>query len=385
MAPTAPFDTIRLDALLDEVGADVAIATSPHNVRYLVGSYSDFHAHFDAIGIDRYLPALLWRRASPDDATLVGAPADAWKHEVEPPWVPTVLDASQSAAETARLLADRLRTLGLAHATVAIEQSFAPYRFLRELTAALPGLAIVEAAPVFEELRAIKRPDELELLREAAERIVDAMADTAAAGAGLSTREIADRLRLEEESRGLRFEYCLIAAGDSFNRAPSPQPWRRGEVLSLDSGGNLRGYIGDLCRMAVREPPPSRLVELLAEVRAVQDAARRPVRPGIPGGEVYAAAEAAMGGLPHGEHMQFVAHGMGLVPHEAPRLSATAPIRYPATHRDRPLQPGMVLSIETDLRLAGVGLVKLEDTVVVTASGCEGYGDAHRDWIVVDG
>jgi Xaa-Pro aminopeptidase len=74
---------------------------------------------------------------------------------------------------------------------------------------------------------------------------------------------------------------------------------------------------------------------------------------------------------------------MGLVPHEAPRLSDDTPIRYPATHRDRPLEPGMVLSIETDLRLEGVGLIKLEDTVAVTAVGCEGYGDAHRDWIVV--
>jgi Xaa-Pro aminopeptidase len=45
----------------------------------------------------------------------------------------------------------------------------------------------------------------------------------------------------------------------------------------------------------------------------------------------------------------------------------------------------MVLSIETDSRVPGLGLVKLEDTVVVTATGAEGYGDAHRDWIVVDG
>jgi len=39
-------------------------------------------------------------------------------------------------------------------------------------------------------------------------------------------------------------------------------------------------------------------------------------------------------------------------------------------------------AIETDARVPQVGLVKLEDTVAVTATGSEGYGDAHRDWIV---
>ena len=52
-----PFDAVRLDALLDEAGIDVVVATSPHNVRYLLGSYSLFHEAFDAIGVDRYLPA----------------------------------------------------------------------------------------------------------------------------------------------------------------------------------------------------------------------------------------------------------------------------------------------------------------------------------------
>ena len=47
--------------------------------------------------------------------------------------------------------------------------------------------------------------------------------------------------------RGLTFDYCLIAAGPSLNRAPSDQRWEKGDVLSLDSGGNYHGYIGDVC------------------------------------------------------------------------------------------------------------------------------------------
>lgn len=377
-----PFDAARLDALLDEAGTDAVVATSEHAVRHLLGSYSSFFAAFAAIGVDRYLPAVVVPRGRLDDAFAVGHPIDAGQHEVEPPWTPTVLDASQTAADTARLVAERLRALGLDRRTIAVEQSFAPHRFVAELAAELPGAALVEAAPLLEALRAVKRPEELRLLREAAELIVDAIAATAAGGRGLTKRELVDRLRVEEERRGLRFEYCLIAVGPSFNRAVSDQRWQDG-VLSLDSGGRRGGYIGDLCRMAVVGEPSPQLAELLDEVRAVQDAARAPIRAGAAGREIYEAAEAAVRELPHRGRLAFVAHGMGLVPHEAPRLSAEAPIRYPAAHRDRPLEAGMVLSIETDLRVDGVGLVKLEDTVAVTADGCDGYGDAHRDWIVV--
>ena len=378
---TAPFDTGRLDALLDEAGADAVVATSSHNVFYLVGSYSDFFAAFDAIGVDRYLPAAAILRGRLGDAFAVGHEVDAGLHEVERPWVPALFDVAQTVAETARVVAAQMRARGLAGGTIAIEQSFAPVRFFDELSRELPAVTLVEAAPVLEELRAVKRSDELAALREGAELIVEAVAAVAAEAPGLAKREIADRLRVEEERRGLRFEYCLIAAGASFNRAPSAQRWEEG-VLSLDSGGRHRGYIGDLCRMAVRGEPSAQLVELLAEVRSVQDAARRPIRAGATGADIYAAADEVRRGLPHGAPMAFVAHGMGLVPHEAPRLSAETPIRYPATHRDRPLEAGMVLSIETDLRVDGVGLIKLEDTVAVAAEGCEGYGDAHRDWIV---
>ena len=376
-----PFDAERLDVLLDEAGVDAVVATSSHNVFYLAGSYSAFFASFDAIGVDRYLPAVAIRRGRLADAFAVGHEVDAGLHEAEPPWLPVLFDIAQTAAETARVVAEQLRSRGLASGTIAIEQSFAPHRFVDDLARELPAARWVEAAPILEELRAVKRPDELALMRQGAESIVAAIAATSAVAPGLAKHEIADRLRIEEETRGVRFEYCLVTAGASFNRAPSAQRWEVG-VLSLDSGGRHRGYIGDLCRMAVRGEPPERLVDLLAEVRAVQDAARTPIRAGAIGASIYAAAEAARADLPHGPRMAFVAHGMGLVAHEVPRLDSKGPIRYPATHRDRPLEAGMVLSIETDLRIDGIGLIKLEDTVAVTADGWDGYGDAHRDWIV---
>jgi Xaa-Pro dipeptidase len=150
-----PFDRARLDELLDEASIDAVVATSRHNVRYLLGSYSHFHRNFDAIGADRYLPAVGLLRGEPGEAFAVGAPVDSWQHEIARPWVPTVLDSAQSAEETARLVAEQLRARGLTRATVAIEGSFAPQRFVAELQSALPGLRLVEAGGALEMLRAV--------------------------------------------------------------------------------------------------------------------------------------------------------------------------------------------------------------------------------------
>jgi Xaa-Pro aminopeptidase len=199
-------------------------------------------------------------------------------------------------------------------------------------------------------------------------------------GPGASKRQLSEALRLEEVKRGLTFEYCLITVGASHNRSPSSDTWNKGEVLSLDSGGNCKGYIGDLCRMAVLGEPDQELKDLLAEVEMIQQAARTPIKSGARGGDIYAAADKVFKTASHRNIMHFCAHGMGMIPHEAPRLTSTGPVPYPAFDEDLPLEAGMVISIETTLPHPTRGYVKLEDTVAVTKTGYEPYGDAGRGW-----
>src|ERR1700712_3102623 len=129
------------------------------------------------------------------------------------------------------------------------------------------------------------------------------LAVVAGHGPGSTKRQLVEALRREETARGLQFDYCLITAGTSFNRAPSDQPWQQGAILSLDSGGNYQGYIGDVCRMGILGEPDGELTDLLAEVDAVQQAAMHAVRAGVPGGSVYTAAEAALRSAPDREQI----------------------------------------------------------------------------------
>ena len=73
---------------------------------------------------------------------------------------------------------------------------------------------------------------------------------------------------------------------------------------------------------------------------------------------------------------------MGLVSHEAPRLTAKGPIPYDDPDARRPLEPGMIVSIETTMKHPRRGFIKLEDTVAVTATGHEIFGEGARGWNV---
>ena len=364
------FDSDRLDTLLDEVGIDVLIASSKHNIQYLLGGYRFFFFDAqDAGGLSRYLPLFVYFKGAPERTVYVGHDMETWERDLGTIAAPEIDVVARGSEEAMRRAIAHIPAAGK-KLTIGVERAFLPADAESVLHEALPQAKIVDAILPLERLRANKNAEELRLLREASERVVDSMlAVIAAHGDGATKREIAEALRREEVSRGLVFDYCLIAAGSSLNRAPSDQVWRKGDVLSVDSGGNYHGYIGDVARMAVLGEPDQELIDLLAEVDAIQQATRVPIHAGAMGSEVYKAAEAAIAKSPNAKLVHFAAHGMGLIPHEAPRLSDRAPIPYPAEGAGKPLEIGMVISIETAIHHPRRGFIKLEDTVAVTDRG----------------
>lgn len=377
-----PFDREKLDRLMDEAGLDVLLVTSKHNVQYLLGGHrAQFFSFMDALGVSRYLPVLVYPKGAPGKATYIGHQLERYQFEVGSFWVPEMHPTSSGSVDAIEMAIEEVRKLGLADGRIGIERPFLPVDAAEALRAALPKARIGEALVVLERLRAIKTPDELAKLREASEQIIASMlAVIGRHGPGSTKREIAEDLKREEASRGLDFEYCLITAGSSLNRAPSDQIWQMGEPLSLDSGGNYRGYIGDVTRMAVLGEPDDELEELLGKVEDVQQKVFRLIEPGRPGGELFAAASRALAQLPEHNHMHFMAHGMGMISHEAPRLPTGGQMSYPAMDAERPLEPGLVLSVETTLAHPRRGFIKLEDTVAVTEKGREILGEGARGW-----
>jgi Xaa-Pro aminopeptidase len=295
--------------------------------------------------------------------------------------MPNVVTGTWGTLDAMQKAVDFIKSLKRAPRRIGVEAAFLPGDAYKKLESHQENVALIDALILLERLRARKSKVELDLLREASDLVVDSMlAVFGSHGPGTSKRELAEALRREEVTRGLTFEYCLVTTGTSFNRSPSDDVWRESEIASLDSGGNRNGYIGDLCRMGVLGEPDQELEDLLGEIEEIQQTARRPIRPGTIGKAIFAEAEKLLARSANREHLAFVAHGMGLVSHEAPRLTSTGPVPYPGDDAEKPLEEGMVLSIETTLHHPKRGFIKLEDTVAVTANGHEAFGDRGRGW-----
>lgn len=381
-AKKLPFDSNHLDDLLDASGIDIVVVTSKHNIQYLLGGYKFFFFdHFDAIGVSRYLPILIYPKGRPDDAIYIGNEMEDSEAENGRFWCSNIETKSWGTLDAAALAIQHIRRLEMPKATIGIELSFFPADAIDSLRSAFPNSKVVDAHFPLERLRAIKRADELVLIKEASERVVDAIIATFEhVRPGITKRELVGRLREEEHARSLNFDYCLISVGSGFNRAPSDQSIAVGDIISLDSGGSYHGYFGDLCRMGICGEPDAELRDLLGWVDLIQQTAREPIRPGAKGNAIFEAVKDLLSDSPNRNFTQFVAHGMGIIGHEAPRLSDRGPVTYSAYDANLPLERGMVLSIETTMMHPVRGYIKLEDTLSVTDNGWAAFGDGGRGW-----
>jgi len=249
----APFDTARLDALLEDEGIDVLVATSKHNVQYLLGGYRFFFFDYmDAIGVSRYLPVVVYQKGRPDNSAYIGCNLENHEKQLGKFWPRVVETTSSNSTSAIQRAVEHIRGLPGPIGKVGVEASFLPWDGAKLLQDGLNNCQIVEAYFPLERLRARKTRAELTQLRAASERVLASMlAVFNGCTPGQTKHELVDRLRREEVERGLTFEYCLMSAGTSFNRAPSGQSLESGDIFSLDSGGNYKGYIGDLCRMGI--------------------------------------------------------------------------------------------------------------------------------------
>jgi Xaa-Pro aminopeptidase len=376
-----PFDHEKLDRLLGDAGIDALLVTSKHNVQYLLGGYRFFFFDYmDAMGVSRYLPVLFYQRGKPENSAYVGYRLEMHEKELDRFWTPVMQAASSTSADAMGIAIDHIKKLGNGIRTIGVEMPFLPADAEAVLKDGLGNTKIVDAVFPLERLRAVKTKEELRMLRESSERVIESMLATfRQVKPGMTKYEMVDTLKREEVNRGLTFEYCLNTAGSSLNRAPSDQKLQKGDIISLDSGGNYHGYIGDLCRMAIlQDKPDAELQDLLGLVEEIQQEARKPIKPGAHGGEIVERAEKMIKASPHAKYMEFLAHGMGLISHEAPRLVKNR--AYSNYDADKPLEPGMVVSIETTMLHPKRGFIKLEDTVAVTDTGWEGMGDEPRSW-----
>jgi Xaa-Pro aminopeptidase len=174
---------------------------------------------------------------------------------------------------------------------------------------------------------------------------------------------------------GPSFE-TIVASGPNSakpHHRPSTRRIAEGDLVVLDFGAKVDGYCSDMTRTVCLGEPSGeqqRILEVVAEAQAAGVAA---VRAGASCQAVDAACReiiAAAGWADAFSHG--TGHGVGLEIHEDPRLSWAAP--DDATLADR-----SVVTVEPGVYLAGLGGVRIEDSLVVTDDGCRSITHAPKD------
>lgn len=175
--------------------------------------------------------------------------------------------------------------------------------------------------------------------------------------------------------------HTIISSGnqcvDPHHEGSGPIRANSSIIFDIFPRSQYNGYFGDLSRTVVRGRASDKLKEIYATVQAGQQIGYEQIRHGVNGKEVHqnilalfesrgfhtGRINGRMQGFFHG-----TGHGLGLDIHEPPRI---APV-------DAILRVGHVVTVEPGLYYLGIGGVRLEDVVVVTAKGNRNLTDCPQ-------
>ena len=266
---------------------------------------------------------------------------------------------------------------------IGFEAAGVTYRFWERLSARLDGVELVSTDPEVERLRLTKDPEEVALIgaaQEAADLAFERVVLGGALREGLTERTLA--LELETAMRGAGADdkgFDTIAAfGEDAaepHHHPTDRELRRGDVVKLDFGARVGGYHSDMTRTVAFGELPAELREIREVVAAAQRAGVEAVRPGAPLRDVDAAARRVAEAAGHGEHFPHgLGHGVGLEIHEDPRFHWTA---------EDVVRQGSVVTVEPGVYVPGLGGVRIEDMVEVTADGAREIPRSTKELVVL--
>jgi Xaa-Pro aminopeptidase len=240
---------------------------------------------------------------------------------------------------------------------------------------------LVPTTDVVERLRAVKDDEERAAIR-AAQAITDAAFEEILDrfSVGVTEQQIArqlEALMIDGGADGLAFD-PIVAFGESAaepHHEPNHRTLEEGDIIKLDFGALAGGYHADMTRTISFGAPPTELRKIHDIVRDSQRAGIDAVRAGVPGSEVDAVSRRVIEDAGYGDaFVHSLGHGVGLEIHEAPSLGRT---------QDDPLPEGAVVTVEPGIYVPGLGGVRIEDMVEVTADGCVVVGTSNRDLIEV--
>jgi Xaa-Pro dipeptidase len=259
-------------------------------------------------------------------------------------------------------------------------------------------LEIVDVSGIIREIRMIKTPYEIGLLKEAAALTSEMFAEIPNfIKEGMTEIELSAEIEFYLRVRGNQYprirafnqdiaihilsgwnsaypSYFDGPTGGSGVSVSSPQgagskKIGRNEPILIDYGPVINGYLVDHTRIYSFGPLSDKLMAAHNTALEIKRRIIKEAKPGVDGKDLYdiavgMAEQSGFGKRFMGYGVSFIGHGVGLELDELPVLAKNYSIK---------LQPGMIIALEPKFVFPDEGTVGIEDTFMVTESGFEPF------------
>lgn len=265
-------------------------------------------------------------------------------------------------------VAQGLKSRGISSGTLGVEETV-KWVFSDMAAHQLPAMTLTSGTPVTAGCRMFKDAHELALMKLASQVTLKAYeAAYKAMKEGMTQNDFAQLVSQAHQQLGFSGGAGVQVGVWSANPHGSitPQVIKEGTILLIDGGCKVEGYSSDLSRTFVLGKPTDKMKKVFDIELAAQTAAFKAARPGVPCGDIDAAARKVIVDGGYGPGYTYfshrVGHGLGMDGHEWPYLVKDNPL---------PLAVGMTFSDEPGIYIKGEFGVRLEDDWVVTENGAE--------------
>lgn len=363
----------RAQALMEREGMDVL----------LILTHDDYMFFFAE---DRYQPRAIIPRDGPPTVIAFRAEAESLRSALGVEVVRVFSSVGQQIHDVITVLRG-IKPLRGPKLVVGVQMSWfeLPVVLMSLFQRSNPNVSVVDSAPIMDELRLVKEPDELEKMRRSAECASEGMrAALAAVRVGVTENEIAAEAEYAMRKAGATGTATPIFVNSGENSlclhgTVGTRRIQEGDLVVVDLVPSWQGYLANLARTAVVGEPTQQQRALFEAYLAGQNAAIEAVRPGVRVSELDRVAQTEVARAGFGDDYVFgISHGIGLRFEETP-----APTIHPK-HSGFVLREGMTITVgHSVLAVPGIGGVRLEDTGRIGSSGWEPITEFPRELAIV--
>ncbi len=271
-----------------------------------------------------------------------------------------------------------IRSLDLDGKKIGVEPRQLRLLEFQFVKSAAPEADFPDASSALAQLRLRKDQAEVEKMRRAVKIAESALEATIPLiKIGMTEKELAAELVMQLFKHGsepeMPFSPIVSAGPNSANphASPSDRKLQRGDLLVIDWGAAFDGYISDLTRSFAVGEVDAECATIHRVVQEANAAGRAAAKPGVACAEVDKAARAVIEAAGYGQFFTHrTGHGIGMEGHEEP---------YMRGDNLQIMEAGMAFTVEPGIYLPNRNGVRIEDNVIITASGADVLSSMPRE------